>query len=313
MSEPVPSLPQLDGGLFLTDGGIETTLIFHHGFELPCFAAFKLLDEERGREALRQYFRSHLAVAARLQMGFILESATWRASADWGDKVGYSPDALAGANRQAVLLLHELKREFEGHRFPMVVSGCVGPRGDGYQAGRPMTEHEAEDYHSAQIRALCEAGVDLITAMTMTNLAEAIGVARAARACGKPVAISFTTETNGRLPAGQALREAIERMDEATGGTPAYYMINCAHPTHFDPVLRADEPWTQRIRGLRANASTKSHAELDEATELDAGNPAELGMQYRELRRRFPQLTVLGGCCGTDHRHIAAIGEACAG
>jgi S-methylmethionine-dependent homocysteine/selenocysteine methylase len=123
---------------------------------------------------------------------------------------------------------------------------------------------------------------------------------------------SFTVDTDGRLPTGQTLGDAVAEVDAATGGAPAYYMINCAHPTHFDGALAARARWVDRMRGLRANASTRSHAELNESTELDVGNPAELGAQYAALRRRLPRLNVMGGCCGTDDRHMAAIAEACA-
>jgi homocysteine S-methyltransferase len=170
-----------------------------------------------------------------------------------------------------------------------------------------MTAEEAERYHSAQVRTFSETAADMVSALTMTYVEEAVGIARAARAAGMPAAISFTVETDARLPSGQALGEAIEQADAETDGGVAYFMINCAHPTHFADVLEADEPWADRIRGLRANASAKSHAELDEAEELDEGDPVELGAQYRALRPRLRNLNVVGGCCGTDHRHIAEI------
>jgi S-methylmethionine-dependent homocysteine/selenocysteine methylase len=303
------ALPQLTDDLFLTDGGIETTLVFHHGLDLPYFAAFDLLKHEDGRRALRRYFRSHASIARDHGVGFILESATWRASADWGDKLGYSKEALAYVNRQAIAMLEEIRAEYAG--TPMVISGCVGPRGDGYDPANLMSEGEAQAYHAAQIRTFAATAADMVTAITMTNVPEAIGVTRAARAAGMPVVISFTVETDGTLPTGDSLKEAIERVDAATDQGPAYYMINCAHPTHFDGALAAGEPWVKRLGGLRANASTKSHAELDAAEELDDGNPEELGSQYQALRRRLPHLTVFGGCCGTDQRHIAAIVSAC--
>lgn len=304
-------LPQLAGDIFLTDGGIETTLIFHEGLELPYFAAFLLLQDKEGTVALRKYYARHAAVARDNGVGFILESATWRASPDWGEKLGYSSNALDDANRNAIVLLHDLKAEFETDRSPMVISGCVGPRGDGYDPGKLMTPEEAEAYHGQQIGVLAAAGVDLVTAVTMTNVNEAIGITRAAQTAGLPVAISFTVETDGCLPTGDSLKEAIGMVDALTDAGPAYYMINCAHPTHFEKQLHSGETWADRIRGIRANASERSHKELDEATELDAGDPVALGEQYRALRRRFPRINVLGGCCGTDHRHIEQICMAC--
>jgi S-methylmethionine-dependent homocysteine/selenocysteine methylase len=305
-------LPQLDGGLFLTDGGIETTLIFRDGLELPHFAAFHLLKDEAGTAALRRYFTRYAEIARANRTGFILESPTWRASADWGARLGYSAAALAAANAQAIALMHEVRRAFQAEGgAPLVVSGCVGPRGDGYDPGAIMSPGEAQAYHAGQIGVLAAAGADMATAITMTNAGEAIGVVRAAQAAALPVAISFTLETDGRLPTGQTLKEAIAEVDEATQGAPAYYMINCAHPTHFAATLTGTGPWLGRVRGIRANASRRSHAELNEAPDLDAGDPVELGGEYRALVRRLPQINVLGGCCGTDHRHIERICVEC--
>jgi S-methylmethionine-dependent homocysteine/selenocysteine methylase len=311
MSQYRKSLPQLAGGLFLTDGGIETTLIFHEGLELPHFAAFHLLNDEAGTAALRRYFTRYAEIARANGTGFILESPTWRASSDWGDKLGYSAAALAEANARSIRLMRELRSEFQSERTPFVVSGCVGPRGDGYDPGTVMSPDEAQAYHARQIGVLAGAEADMVTAITMTNASEAIGVTRAAQGARMPVAISFTVETDGRLPTGQSLKEAIAEVDEATLGAPAYYMINCAHPTHFEPSLAGGGAWLGRIRGIRANASRLSHAELNEAPDLDDGDPVELGGQYRSLLSRHPQIAVLGGCCGTDHRHIEQICAAC--
>jgi S-methylmethionine-dependent homocysteine/selenocysteine methylase len=309
MSKYRHQLPQLGDGLFLTDGGIETSLIFRDGLELPHFAAFHLLRESRGRAALDRYFRRHAEIARAQDTGFILESPTWRASADWGERLGYDADSLAEANREAVRRLAALREDLEAPSTPMVISGCVGPRGDGYDPGDAMTAEESETYHGAQIRTFADTEADLVTAITMTSCAEAVGITRAAQSAGMPVVISFTLETDGRLPTGQPLSEAVEQCDAVTGEGPAYYMINCAHPTHFEGVLHGG--WTQRIRGIRANASRCSHAELDEASELDDGDPVELGGDYAALRRRHPWINVLGGCCGTDHRHIEQIGLSC--
>lgn len=311
MSTHRTSLPQLQGQVFLTDGGLETTLIFHHGLELPFFAAFDLLRDAAGRKTLKSYYLPYIAAARSGGFGFILDSVTWRASADWGRKLGYSPDALAAVNREAIELLHELKAEHATPAFPMVISGAIGPRGDGYVAEEIMSAEDAQAYHREQIAALAGAGADMISAYTLTNSNEAIGIARAARQIGIASMISFTLETDGKLPTGQSLGSAIQDVDNATASAPAYYMINCAHPRHFATTLADGGAWLDRLRGVRANASQRSHAELNEAPDLDAGDPEELGAQYRALQQRFPQLTVLGGCCGTDHRHVACIGAAC--
>lgn len=304
-------LPQLASPMFLTDGGIETTLIFDDGFDLPDFAAFVLLDTNEGRAALSRYFDSYAAIAARDGVGIVLETPTWRASADWGGRLGYGPDRLAEVNRHAVALLEETRRRFERPATAVVISGCVGPRGDGYRPEDLMSAEQACSYHQPQVRTFAGTAADLVTAITMTYPAEAIGVTLAAQAERMPVVISFTVETNGALPTGRPLAEAIEEVDATTGSYPAYYMINCAHPTHFEHVLEPEAPWARRVRGIRANASTMSHAELDEAAELDAGDAADLAGRYAELRRRHPQLVVLGGCCGTSDRHIDAISVAC--
>lgn len=308
----IHTLPQADGGLFLTDGGIETTLIYHEGIDLPEFAAFVLLDSAAGRQTLRRYYERYLEIAADARgAGFILESPTWRAGFDWGRKLGYDDRAMQRFNITGVDLMHELRKAWAPRiAGAIVISGCIGPRGDGYRPGVAMGGDDAMRVHLPQARALAFADVDMITAITMTTSGEAIGVARAAFQVGKPCVISFTVETDGRLPSGETLRAAIEATDAQAGTPPAYYMVNCAHPSHFDAVLADGGAWTQRIRGLRANASTRSHAELDAMTTLDAGDPVELAGRYRRLRAPLPKLNVLGGCCGTDHRHVAAMCEA---
>jgi S-methylmethionine-dependent homocysteine/selenocysteine methylase len=306
------ALPQLGGNLFLTDGGIETTLIFHDGLELPDFAAYALLKRPDGPAALDRYFRAYADIARRFGVGLILESATWRASRDWADRLGHTAGELADLNRAAVRQLEGIHGEFQSDRTPVVISGCLGPRGDGYNPALLMSAEEAEAYHAEQARVFADSAADLLTAITMNYVEEAIGIARAARRLAMPVVISFTVETDGQLPTGDTLRSAIERVDAATGAYPAYYMLNCAHPTHFDRVLEPGAPWIGRLRGLRANASRQSHAELNESPTLDPGDPVELAGQYAALRRRLPRLNVMGGCCGTDHRHVEQIAAACA-
>ncbi len=304
------NLPQLIGGTFLSDGGMETTLIFHDGIELPHFASFVLLDSVAGNAALKRYYESYLRIARRAGAGFVLDSATWRANPDWGAKLGYDAEGLRRINLSAVEMLVDLRAEWEAPGAPIVIGGAIGPRGDGYKAGR-VDADEAEAYHSAQIAAFAESAADMVTAYTMNTVEEAIGIARAARAAGIPCAISFTVETDGRLATGTALGAAILAVDAATDASPAYYMVNCAHPSHFEQALHRGEPWLDRVRGVKANASEKSHQELDESETLDAGDPADLGRRYRALTETFPQMRILGGCCGTDHRHVQAICEAC--
>jgi homocysteine S-methyltransferase len=291
---------------FITDGGMETTLIFDQGIDLPHFASFPLLDSDDGRRALRDYFLPYLEVARKHGVGIVLDTPTWRANPDWGAKLGYSPEALERVDRLGVELLEELRRKAAGSP-ELVICGCVGPRGDAYRVDESMTAEEAEMYHAPQVRTLADAGVDVVSGLTLTYAEEAIGIARASATAGVPVVLSFTVETDGCLPSGRPLRDAIEQVDAETGGAASYFMINCAHPSHVVDALESSAPWLGRIHGVRANASRKSHAELDEADELDAGDPAELADQYRRLAERLPNLSVVGGCCGTDHRHVDAI------
>ncbi len=307
------ALPQLAGDkLFLTDGGLETDLIFHHGVDLPLFAAIKFFREGANTDLVRRYYAPYIQTAQDHGAGFILEGGTWRASPDWLEKLGYEADEFEVVNNRAVAFLKSLRDEYETPACPMVISATIGPRGDGYAIDAKMTAEEAQVYHSWQANLFAKNEADMMTAMTMNYVEEAIGVARAAKAANMPVVISFTVELDGRLPSGQALGEAIEQVGAATGDYPSYFMINCAHPDHFTTTLEAGGSWVKRIKSLRANASRCSHAELDEATELDDGNPVEFGALHAALRKAFPNLTVLGGCCGTDHRHVEEIAKACA-
>jgi S-methylmethionine-dependent homocysteine/selenocysteine methylase len=306
-------LPQLESDLFMTDGGLETTLIFHSGIDLPYFAAFDLLKDAAGTAQLRAYYRRYAALANEFGLGLVLESPTWRANRDWGAKLGYGRERLAAANRRGVALMQEIRAACESPRSKMVISGNVGPRADGYRPTGVMSAAEARRYHAEQIDTFADTAADMVSVFTMNYVDEAIGVALAARAAGMPVAVSFTLETDGRLPSGDSLEQAIQHTDTATEGYPVYYMINCAHPAHFGHILRTGAAWTERVRGLRANASKRSHAELDEGTHLDAGHPGELGCAYRSLRPWLPRLSVVGGCCGTDDRHVAGICGALAG
>ena len=291
---------------------METSLIYLDGIELPHFASFVLLNTSAGRERLRRYYHPYLELAAVTPgAGFVLETPTWRASADWGRLLGYDDHALAAANRDGAQLVRELREEWRPRLSgPLVLAGIIGPRGDGYIADAPESADAATAFHQPQAAALQAGGVDMLSAATMTSSTEALGVARAAAVVGLPVVVSFTVETDGRLPNGEGLRAAIERVDAQAGVAPAYFAVNCAHPSHFDAVFADAGPWTSRIRGLRANASVRSHAELDAATELDIGDPPDLADRYCRLRTSLPKLNVLGGCCGTDARHLRAIRDA---
>ena len=304
-------LPQLGGGVFLSDGGIETDLIFNHGIEIPEFAAHTLLPDVTTRKVVADYFRTYLSMARDLDVGYILDAPTWKAHMHWAESLGANADQLRAANRDSIAFIAGLRDEFSDNAKPVVLNAFIGPQGCAYAPEMEVAAHQAEEYHSKQIGWLAETEVDMVTAMTFTQSDEAIGVVRAARAVSLPIVVSFTVETDGTLPNGELLGAAIEAVDAATDGAAAYFMVNCAHPDHFSHVF-GDQAWTRRIRGLRCNASRMSHEELDNCEELDAGNPVELGEQYRAFVERMPWLNVFGGCCGSDLRHIKQIARAVA-
>ncbi len=306
------NLPQMGDQMFMTDGGLETTLIFQQGVDLPEFAAIDQFRTDSGRLRVELYFRQYLDLARAQGMPFVLESPTWRSSPGWCEALEYTVEQMDDLNRTAIDMMIRLREEYETATAPIVVSGCIGPEGDGYSPEQMMSAEQAETYHQHQVDLFAESGVDVVTGVTIPYVEEAIGIVRAANNAGVPSVIAFTVETDGRLVTGQRLGDAIREVDLATGGGPAYYMINCAHPTHFQSVLQEDAGWKERIRGIRANASKCSHAELDEAEELDDGNPIEFGQDYVRLKEQLPWLSVIGGCCGTDIRHIAEIVKTCA-
>ncbi len=309
MSQPTPRLPHQTDDIFLTDGGTETWLMYKRGFELPEFSAFHLLNDERSARALREYYTAFAKVAVKLGTPFIFDSLTYRASRDWGVLLGYSTEGLAEMNHKCFELYRECAASAGLAPENIVISGCIGPKGDAYQTNLDLTAESAEAYHREQIDTFKGAGVDIVTALTLNTTEEAIGIARASAEAGLPSVISFTVEKDRKLCSGETLREAIETVDAATANAPAYYMINCSHPVDFGPAL-ASESWADRIRGLRANASSLDHGTLCQLGHLEEGNPDELANQYVDLRAAHPKMNVFGGCCGTDYVHVEKIGRA---
>ena len=299
-----------DSEFVVTDGGLETWLVFLKGIDLPAFAAYPLAMTADGRALLTEYYEHYAAIARDHGADVVLEAPTWRANPDWAATLGHDGDALAEHIAASVEVVAEVRRGWAG-TGTFLIGGAVGPRGDGYRLDDLMDIESAAAYHSFQIGQLAAAGADVVTGITIGYMEEAAGIALAAAAAGLPSVISFTVETDGRLPSGMTLAEAIETTDAATASAaPLHYMVNCAHPTHFEDVLDGSAAWVARIGGLRANASKLSHAELDEMVELDDGDPGELAASYVELRTKLPGLKVIGGCCGTDERHVAAIAAA---
>lgn len=292
---------------YLADGGLETFMIFDKGHDLPCFSSAVLLDTEAGRRDLAAYFETYIDIARASGRGFVMDAPTWRSGVAWAEPLGLPVADVLEKNQSAVAFVSKIRDRHESETLPIVINGLVGPAGDAYAPGTLLSEEEASETHAPQIHALGHAGVNMITAMTLTHASEASGIARAAKEIDLPVAIAFTLETDGKLPSGQSLDEAIAQVDAASSSAPIYYMINCAHPDHFRDILDKEASWVSRIGGIRCNASRMSHAELDEAEELDDGNPAELSELSVEIMRQLPNIRVVGGCCGTDHRHVGCM------
>lgn len=309
MQRATSELPHHADTIFLTDGGTETWLMYKRGFDLPEFSAFHLLNDKTATAAIREYYRAFADVAVTLGTGFIFDSLTYRASRDWGRLLGYSDDGLAEMNHRCLDLYRDIATEVGLPPRHIVISGCIGPKGDAYRTSETLTADGAEAYHSEQIETFKAGGADIVTALTLNATAEAIGIVRAAATVGVPSVISFTLEKDRKLRSGETLGEAIQTVDVATGNAPAYYMINCSHPVDFGPVLTAGA-WADRIRGLRANASSLDHGTLCQLGHLEEGDPDELARQYRDLKTAFPRLNVFGGCCGTDFVHVEKIGRA---
>jgi len=306
MAQYRAALPTFGKGIFVSYTGIETDLIFNRGIDLPGFASYPLLETKEGREMLYGYYARLIDMARQKRVGVLLESLTWVANRDRGAAIGWDQESLKKFNIEAIELIARA-REKEGD-LPTLLSAQVGPRDDGYAPTDQMTADEAETYHSEQIETISKTEADLVGAFTLCYPEEAIGIIRSGQRFEIPVVIAFTVETDGRLPTGMPLKEAIESVDDATDGGAEYFLISCAHPDHFSDVLE-NAKWIHRLRGVVANASRCSHAELDESEELDEGDPVELGELVGAICNKFPHFTIVGGCCGTDMRHLRRIIE----
>jgi homocysteine S-methyltransferase len=294
--------------LFLTEGGIETELMYKWRFELPHVAVFPLLDNPDAVAVMRGIYRRSLDVAAAHGMSAMLTGLDYRASPDWGGLPGYSQEALVEANHQAIDFLRELAREYNDDLPRVLVGGIIGPRGDAYELNRTITADAAEDYHATQLTTLKQADVDFAAAMTFNNIPEAIGVARAATTIGVPLVISLTVDSTSRLKSGPTVAEAVETIDAETDGAPACYMLNCSHPVEFEPGL-TDGDWIRRLRGFRPNASKMEKIALCQIGHLEEGDPVELGRLMGDLARRYPHMDIWGGCCGTGTVHLGEIAK----
>lgn len=291
-------LPHQTDQRFLVFAATGTDLIFNRGVELPGFASFPLVEDPDVQPIIVDQMRELMKVSAESELGCIIDTLTWMANRDRAAPLGYDADRLATLNRKAVALMCELREE--DPRDDVLVALCIGPSRDAYARLEPMNVETARAYHRVQIGSVADAGIDLVNACTFNQIEEAAGAVLAAKDCGVPISVSFVVETDGCLDNGTGLEQAIDRVDELTGNAAAYFMVNCAHPDHFSHVLTGHP----RLKGMAVNASRCSHAELDDATELDDGDPQELGAQVAQLVRKFPHISVIGGCCGSDFRHM---------
>lgn len=304
MTKKTTVLPHLNDRIFACYTGMETDLIFNQSVSLPGFASYPLLETPKGRALLREYYLQLISLAKNHDIGITLESISWVANRDRGAEIGYMPDALRDLNIAGIDLIADIRDEFP--QLPIVLSAQMGPRGDGYALDTQMSPDEAEQYHSEQMETLAGTKADIISAFTIGYANEAIGIVRAAERFNMPVAIAFTVETDGKLPSGVSLKNAIETVDKATDSAAAYFLINCAHPEHLENAF-VEGPWISRLRGIVVNASRCSHEELDNSETLDDGDPIELGAQVAAICARFPHFSIVGGCCGTDMRHMKQI------
>ena len=299
--------PRLHQKFYLTEGGTETEVLYKWGFELPEFAMYPLLDNPEANAVIRDIYRRYFHVAETCDTGLLILGHDYRASPDWGAKLGYTPEGLADMQRRTIRFLADMRVAYEGRVTDTYIAGCIGPRGDAYGSGGEMSEAEAEDYHSVQLTTLKDTEADMAIALTFNNIPEAVGVVRAAAALGIPVGISLTLTTESRLRSGPTLREAVEVIDECTGSGAAWFGTNCSHPLEFEPALADDGDWVDRLRYIRPNAVKMEKVALCKLGHLEDGDPVELGKQMGEVARRFPRADILGGCCGTDERHLAEI------
>ena len=299
-----------DDVLYLAEGGVETEIMYRHGHTLREFAMFELMDKPEAVADMRDMYRRYLDVAARHGFGALLAGFDYRASPDWAKKLGYSYDGLREMQEKCIGFLKDVSAPYAGQIPKIAIAGCVGPRGDAYSLNQTITEESAEDYHTTQLTILKACGVDIVWAATINNLPEAVGIARAAAWVGLPVNMSFTLDSTHRLKSGPSLKEAVEETDRRAGeARPESYGINCSHPVEFEPALEPGT-WTDRIRLLRPNAAKMDKVSLCKLGHIEEGDPVELGQMMGALARRYPNVDIWGGCCGTWDKHFYEIAKA---
>ena len=298
---------QEPGTLYLTEGGTETEIMYKYGYELPEFAMFTLLENKSAKAEMRAMFERYLDTVAEYGYCALMGGIDYRASSDWGDKLGYSRQALADIQQGCVEFLRDIAEPYADQIPRILFAGLLGPRGDAYGTGDQITATEAEDYHSMQLESVKAADADLALAATFNNIPEAIGVARAASKIGIPLCISFSLDSTSRLNSGPSFREAVETTDTESGeARPQFYGLNCSHPLEMEPALEPGN-WFQRVRMLRPNAVMMEKIALCKIGHLEDGDPEELGEQMGSLAQRYAHIDIWGGCCGTCETHLGQI------
>lgn len=301
------TFPREDGILYLTEGGTETEVIYRHGHELRDFAMFELMNKPEAVRDMENMYRRYLDKAAQYGFSALMSGFDYRASPDWGAKLGYSAEGLREMQHKCIDFLRGVSRAYEDQIERIAIAGCIGPKGDAYSLNRDITAEEAEDYHATQCETLRDCGVDLIWAATINNIPEAVGISRAAARVGLPVNMSFTLDSSHKLKSGPSLKEAIEATDtEAGAARPDSYGINCSHPLEFEPALEPGD-WARRLRSLRPNAAKMDKVSLCKLGHIEEGDPEELGQMMGDLAKRYPDIDIWGGCCGTWDKHFDRI------
>lgn len=269
-----------------------------------------LIYQESGRAALETIYRQYLAIGQRYQLPLLLSTPTWRAGRERIAAAGLAGRDLNGDNTRFLAKLRDGSGDYARQ---VAICGLMSCRGDAYKPDEAMSADAAADFHAWQADALAAAGVDFLLAATLPALSEALGLARAQAATGLPYVISFVARREGTLLDGTPLSVAISTIDAAVTPRPLAYLVNCTHASIFRSALlneRNSSPLVkQRVIGLLANTAALSPEELNERTDLVEEAPAVFGRSVAALRSELG-MKILGGCCGTDQRHIECLARA---
>lgn len=278
----------------------------------PLLVNAPLIYDADGSAALRQIYRDYLAIGHRHALPLLLLAPTWRANPD---RLAMSRFAGRDVNGDAVRFVRNIRDAWGDYARFVYVGGLMGCRGDAYKPHEGLTREDARRFHATQASALAAAGADYLLASTMPAVAEAVGMAEALAATGCPYLVSFIIRPSGHVLDGTPLDDAIRRVDDAVARSPVGFLVNCVHSSTVEAALETTGGQrvvsSGRLLGVQANTSSKRPEELDGLETLDAEAAAEFCVGMCRVRDRFG-LYALGGCCGTDDTHIAALAAAMA-